>query len=190
MGKRSTLKVTTYHRRGGHRWAIWRRLGLLFLAGMLVTITLTIWQRQASLSPTVQALPQAPQIKVFFNHSPASVYRDPYRRIERWGDDLEQEIVNAIEQANVSIDVAVQELNLPHIAQALAAKTLAGVRVRVILENQYSQPWSNRDRSWVKKQDDYTQGKYSNLLAFGDSDGDGTISPTEARDRDAVLILQ
>ncbi len=91
-----------------------------------------------SLQPTAEPLPQDPHIQVFFNQSEASVYTDPYRQIERHGDDLEQLIVTAIEQSTQTVDVAVQALNLPKIAEALVKSSRRGVQVRLILEDQYA----------------------------------------------------
>ena len=101
---------------------------------------------QATLKPIVDPLPQDPHIQAFFNHAESSVYTEPYRGITRYGDNLEQVIVNAITQATVSVEVAVQELNLPGIAEALAASHQRGIKVRLILENEYSTPdTDNRD---------------------------------------------
>ncbi len=163
---------------------------MLFLLGVLVAIAIAMSRSQGSLAPIADTLPQDPYVKVFFNQSPAATYRDPYRQVDRWGDDLEQRIVSSIEQANTSVEVAVQELNLPRIAQALVRKAQTGVPVRIILENQYSEPWSHKDTSWLAAQDDYARSKYDNLLAFGDRNGDGAVSADEARDVDAVLMLQ
>ncbi len=55
---------------------------------------------------------------------------------------LPPQIIAEIREARSQIDVAVQELRLPNIAQALAERARAGFRVRVILENNYSRPWS------------------------------------------------
>jgi phosphatidylserine/phosphatidylglycerophosphate/cardiolipin synthase-like enzyme len=164
--------------------------GLCFLIGILVIAILARWRAMPALRPTIDVLPQDQHIQVFFNQSAASVYTDPYRHLQRYGDDLEQVILEAIDSATRSIDVAVQELNLPKIAQALRQKARMGVPVRLILENSYNQPWSHRDTGWLAQQDDYTRAKYENLLAFGDANGDGRISPAEAEDRDAILILQ
>ncbi|MEM9978409.1 MAG: phospholipase D-like domain-containing protein [Cyanobacteria bacterium P01_D01_bin.2] len=135
-------------------------------------------------------LPQDPHIQVFFNQRQTSGYRDPYRRIQRPGDNLEQVIIDAIAQATTSVDIAVQELNLPLVAQALIHRAEAGVTVRIILENQYNQVWSNLDHQWIRQQDDYSRRKYENQLAFGDIDQDGRISADEANQRDAVLMLR
>lgn len=93
---------------------------------------------QASLKPRLKPLPQDSTIQVFFNQSEANVYTEPYRQITRYGDDLEQVVVKSIEQATETVDIAVQELNLPGIAAALVASQRRGVQVRLILENDYA----------------------------------------------------
>ncbi|MEL7356228.1 MAG: phospholipase D-like domain-containing protein [Cyanobacteria bacterium J06560_6] len=90
-------------------------------------------------APLVEPLAQDPHIQVYFNQSEASVYTEPYRKVERHGDNLEQVILDAIASATTSIDVAVQTLNLPLVAEALAEQANQGTQVRLILENQYSQ---------------------------------------------------
>lgn len=164
-------------------------LGLLALTlgGLgLISFSWNTWTRFGTSEP----LPQDPYIQVFFNQTETSVYTDPYRDIRRTGDDLEQVLIDAINQATSSIDVAVQELNLPDIAAALIDKAQAGIEVRLILENQYSEPWSQHNLNWIRQQDDYSRGKYENLFAFGDMNGDGRISQDEAIQRDAILMLR
>mgnify|MGYP001794007772 CR=1 FL=1 len=118
------------------------RRWLFFGAIALLTVGSSLWRlthlKPDSLSPLVEPLPQDPTIQAFFNHSEASVYTDPYRQITRHGDNLEQVIVSAIEQSTTSVDIAVQALNLPLVAQALADSVQRGVSVRLILENQYA----------------------------------------------------
>jgi phosphatidylserine/phosphatidylglycerophosphate/cardiolipin synthase-like enzyme len=114
-------------------------LGLAAI-GVLLVLALGRWPGRA-VSPSLPALPQDPFIQVYFNHSQAAVYTDPYRDIRRQGDDLEQIIVDAIAMAQRSIDVAVQELTLPRIALALRDRAQAGVTVRIIVENQYNRVW-------------------------------------------------
>ncbi|MEM9163938.1 MAG: phospholipase D-like domain-containing protein [Cyanobacteria bacterium P01_F01_bin.4] len=147
------------------------------------------WRGDSSGPSTVDALPQDPYIQVFFNHSQASIYTEPYRHTERYGDDLEHVILEAIGAATMSIDIAVQELNLPQIAEALVSKRKAGVTVRLILENQYSQPWS-RQLGGVSQSDERSRSKLENLLAFSDRNGDGQLTAQEALTSDALLILK
>lgn len=114
--------------------------GLLILASVVGTTFRVSPESKATLKPRLSPLPQDPHIQVFFNQSEASVYTEPYRGITRYGDNLEQVIIEAIAQATVSVDIAVQELNLPGIAEALAESQQRGVNVRLILENQYATP--------------------------------------------------
>ena len=87
-------------------------------------------------------LPQEPNIKVYFNHNQAQgkEYRDPYRNIQRSGDDLEAVIIEQINSATSTIDIAVQEFNLTKLARAIVKKKAAGVEIRLILENNYNVP--------------------------------------------------
>ncbi|MBV8883382.1 MAG: phosphatidylserine/phosphatidylglycerophosphate/cardiolipin synthase family protein [Chroococcidiopsidaceae cyanobacterium CP_BM_RX_35] len=85
-------------------------------------------------------LPQDPSIQVYFNHDPSVEYTEPYRRQTRLGDNLEQEIIDTITAAKSTVDVAVMELRLPKIAQALVNRQQAGVKVRVILDKTYNHP--------------------------------------------------
>lgn len=123
-----------------------RRWLLLFALGLLLVIGSSVWRITAApnsnptLQPALSPLPQDPYIQVFFNQSEASVYTDPYRHIERYGDDLEQIVITAIDQASTTVDVAVQALNLPRVAEALVKSAQRGVNVRLILENQYASP--------------------------------------------------
>lgn len=139
--------------------------------------------------PKPPTLSQDPYIQVFFNQRLTQQYQEPYRNLRRPGDNLEQVLLDAIKQATTSIDVAAQEFNLPQVAQALIDKAKTGVTVRVILDNQYSQPWSQHTLAWIRQQDTYSRGKYENLFAFVDLNGDGHISMDEAIERDAMLML-
>ncbi len=83
-------------------------------------------------------LPQDAAVKVYFNHNPASEYKDPYRHFSRNGDNLEQQIIDVINQAQSTVDVAVMEFRLPLVAEALIAKQKAGVKVRLLIDNKYN----------------------------------------------------
>ena len=78
------------------------------------------------------------QIDVVFNHNARSRHRSPLTSDWRNGDDMEAWLIEAIDAANEEVLVAVQELSLPRIAQALIAANNRGVRIAVILENNYS----------------------------------------------------
>ncbi len=125
----------------------------------------------------------------FFNSSEAHQYTDPYRGIYRKGDDFERIILKEIESAKYSVDIAVQELRLPYIAKALARRRQQdGLRVRVILENQYNFPVSNLDPG-DSKDDDRGNSRNREYFNFVDMNGDGSLSNYEISERDAVAIL-
>ncbi len=60
-----------------------------------------------TLQPKLEPLPQHPKIKAYFNYNQADVYTDPYRQIERYGNDLEKQIIAQINLAQQLIDIAV-----------------------------------------------------------------------------------
>lgn len=137
--------------------------------------------------PTEPALPQHPAINVYFNQSRASQYRDPYRDLLRYGDDLEGQVVTEIGRARTSVDVAMHELNLPAVALALAERHRRGIAVRVILENDYSLDWAS-----VKGPENLPQASRSRYLDwhdFIDRDRDGRLSSDELDRRDCLWIL-
>ncbi|MEA5507079.1 DUF655 domain-containing protein [Halotia wernerae UHCC 0503] len=147
-------------------------------------------QRVQSYNKRLAPLPQDPFVKVYFNHSESSEYKESYRQQTRLGDDLEKQIVDAISQAKSTVDVAVQELRLPKIAQALAEKQQAGIKVRVILENTYSRPWSSWTPDEVKKLAPREKERYREFQQFVDVNKDNKLSPEEIKQRDALIILQ
>jgi phosphatidylserine/phosphatidylglycerophosphate/cardiolipin synthase-like enzyme len=99
-------------------------------------------QAASSVNVRPTPLPQDPNIQVFTNQEPTSEYTEPYRKITRSGDNLEQVLIESIAAATSRIDIAVQEFRLPNVAKALRDRAAAGVKIRVILENEYSRPYS------------------------------------------------
>lgn len=149
-----------------------------------------LFQQILPIAPAIQRpapLPQDPQIQVYMNQNLAqgADYRDPYRNLERPGDDLEAVILRHIDQAQTSIDLAVQELRLPLVAHALVAKHQAGVRVRVVIENSYHHYWHQSDHGSSS-----SSAFQREVLAFVDTDGDGQISAAELAAKDAIAILR
>ncbi|MDX2098069.1 MAG: hypothetical protein SFW36_09865, partial [Leptolyngbyaceae cyanobacterium bins.59] len=110
--------------------------------------------------PRLKPLPQDAFVEAYFNQSPASQYTEPYRQQVRFGDDLEQKIVETIAAAQSSLIVAVQELRSPKIAWALAERHKAGVRVKVIIENTYARPWSSFTLPELEKMSKRDRGRY------------------------------
>ncbi|MGF1576470.1 MAG: phospholipase D-like domain-containing protein [Cyanophyceae cyanobacterium] len=143
---------------------------------------------------TLDPLPQHPQIKVYLNQSQANTYTDPYRQIYRHGDDLEQFILDQIGSAQQSIDMAIQELNLPLIAQALAQKQAAGIPVRVITENTYVRPWDQiatapAEDPELPELSEREEVKIEEYIALIDVNRDGQLAPDEIASRDVYQIM-
>jgi phosphatidylserine/phosphatidylglycerophosphate/cardiolipin synthase-like enzyme len=143
------------------------------------------------ISARERELPQDKAIEVYFNQRETGkrTYKDPYRQISRPGDNLEAVIIDRIKLAKTSIDLAVLEFNLPEIALALVAKKKQGVKVRIILDNNYSHSLSQLSKQKIAKLDSYGRASYQNWFSLVDIDGNGELSPTEIAKRDALTIL-
>ncbi|WP_373530737.1 DUF655 domain-containing protein [Nostoc sp.] len=161
-----------------------------FLYIFLLIFSLAGCQRVRSYNQRLAPLPQYPLVQVYFNHSESSEYKEVYRQQTRLGDDLEKQIVDAITDAKSTVDVAVQELRLPRVAQALVDRQKAGVKVRIILENIYSRPWSSLTSAEVAKLDKREQERYQEFRKFIDINQDNQLSPAEINQRDALMVLQ
>jgi phosphatidylserine/phosphatidylglycerophosphate/cardiolipin synthase-like enzyme len=128
------------------------------------------------------------KVSAYFNHNQKVYYTDPYRKISRQGDNLEEIILNQISRAKKSIFLAVQEFRLPLIAQALIKKHNEGLDIRVILEHDYNYNiLSQRDSS---ADGEYEASKLNELRAFVDINRDGKIQKEELDTRDAIFMLQ
>lgn len=128
-------------------------------------------------------------VAAYFNQNPKASYADPYRNIHRSGDNLEAVLLEEINAAKKSIFVAVQELRLPLIAQALVEKKKQGVDVRVVLENNYNyNVMSQRDTS--SNDNEYEASRVQDLKAFVDANRNGLIEKNELETRDAIYMLQ
>ncbi|MEB3189823.1 MAG: phospholipase D-like domain-containing protein [Snowella sp.] len=154
-------------------------------------MTLTVFASSIVRSQRPSPLPQDPNIQVYFNHNLAqgADYQDPYRHINRPGDNFEKIIIDTINQAQSSVDVAVQELRLPLIAQALVKKQQSGVKVRVILENSYNSTVAELVQKTQTKTSDQEGDRAEDYIAFIDQNQDG-ITQAESNQRDAVQILR
>lgn len=157
----------------------------------LLALSLTACQQQVkSESPRSTPLPQDPFFQAYFNNESTSEYTDPYRNLTRQGEDLEQKIVENITSANSTIDVAVQELRLPRIAQALVDRHKAGVKIRVIIENTYARSYSSYTAAEVEKLPKRERDRYADSVRLIDLNGDGQLSQSEIAQRDALAMLQ
>ena len=113
----------------------------LFLA---LTLCCGCSQPGRLLGASAPDLANAVGIDVAFNHRNSSRYHSPLTDEWRNGDHLEQLLIGAIDAAEQSVQMAVQELTLPRIAVALIRAQRRGVRVQIVLENTYSTPWSEQ----------------------------------------------
>lgn len=126
----------------------------------------------------------------YFNNSDYYDYTDPYRGIYRSGYDLEKAILKEINSARFSIDVAVQEIRLPHVAKALARRFADGIRVRLVLENNYNSAISDFDRGEIDNGSGRSNDRNREYFNFVDMNGDGYLSRYEISQRDAIAILR
>ena len=134
-----------------------------------------------------EALPLPPGFAVAFNHRADHHYQSPISRRERAGDDLEAMLLAAIHSAKRDVLVAVQELSLPRVAEALVAKQRQGLLVRVVLENTYSTPWSDEHAADLSPT---LRLRRQQLMALADQDHNGVLSQSEIERGDAVAILR
>lgn len=134
-----------------------------------------------------QNIDQPEGIEVRFNQLSQAEYKSPINGRRRSGDNLERLILEAINSAQSEILVAVQELSLPRIAKALAAKHRAGIRVRVVVENQYRKPWSQLHAAGLPA---HQQQRLVQLAALADANNDGRLNAEETQNGDAMALLE
>lgn len=123
-------------------------------------------------------------LEVYFNQNQKNQYTDPYRKITRRGDNLEEVVLKRIRTARKSVYVAVQEFRLPSVALLLVEKKKMGLDVRVIIENDY-----NYDVLHQRGGGDEETSDNRDLRAFVDVNGNGKIEVSELEARDAIYIL-
>ncbi len=180
----------TYSRLNYKFQSLSRRIGywlILFGITALIAIAINACKSDAGIIP---ALPQHPNIQVFFNQNQAAKYTDPYRKIERLGDNLERVMIDNVSKSKVSLDIAVQELRLPNIAKAIVDAKLRGVNVRLILENNYSRAWSEYTPEQVEKMNARDRDRYKEFQKFADLDNDGRLSEDELDRRDGLRLIK
>ena len=160
------------------------RSALIFIASLVLTAC-SIDTQEIN-----HKLPQDKFIGAYFNYQEASTYLEPYRQIERSGDNLEAIIIEAIAESQSSIDLAVQELNLPLVAQALAAKKREGIEVRVILDNNYSRSFADFKSTEINSLESRDRQKYQEYVQFVDLNKDKQLDSAEIAQRDALKIIR
>ena len=168
------------------------RYFLFFISTCLVVTLSGCPQNENFSNIRADPLPQDERIQVYFNHNQAkgANYTDPYRKIARSGDNLEDIIINNIDSANQTIALAVQEFRLPKIAQALEKKKESGVKVQVILENDYHRPWSDYSQAEINQLTERERSRYEEAFKLIDINEDGKLSKEEIKQRDALVILE
>lgn len=167
-----------------HRGGWWRPRGLQPLL-CLALVGCTHAGQLLGTPPAAQPLPSG--IRVVFNQRQESSYRSPISGAERRGDDLEALLLQTIRGARRELLVAVQELSLPAVAEALVQQHRRGLRVRVVLENTYSTPWSEQHEAELSP---HLRSRRLQLMALADRNRDGRLSAAEREAGDAVLILR
>jgi phosphatidylserine/phosphatidylglycerophosphate/cardiolipin synthase-like enzyme len=168
----------------------WIGFTLLLLSGILLICGIAAWRQSTGGTALLKPLPQDPAIQVYFNHSQAATYQDPYRQQRRLGDNLEAVIVAAIAQAQSSIDIAVHEISLPLVAQALEQKQRQGVTIRVIVENHYSRGFSELGTAEVENLTEHDRSKYEDFLQLADQNQDGRLDAAEKLKGDAIARIK
>ena len=170
-----------------------RRWGLFFILGILLALGLAwllIPWRSSPTASRLPPLPQDPAIQVYFNHTETANYPDPYRGQTRPGDNLEQVMIESINAAQSSLDIAVQEFRLPKLAAAIVDRKKAGVKVRVILENLYSRPSSSFTSQEVAKLAPREQQRYQEVFQLIDQNQDQKLSPQEIDQGDVLVMFK
>jgi phosphatidylserine/phosphatidylglycerophosphate/cardiolipin synthase-like enzyme/DNA uptake protein ComE-like DNA-binding protein len=159
------------------------------LYGAIFALGLTACQSATPQVVRPTPLPQEADVQVFMNHEPAAQYTEPYRPQTRTGEDLEQIMVDTIATAQTTIAVAVQELRLPKVAQALRDRQAAGVKIRVILENTYARPYSRFKPADLAKLPEREKARYQEAVSLLDRNHDQQLSPEEIANGDALVML-
>jgi competence ComEA-like helix-hairpin-helix protein len=137
----------------------------------------------------VEPLPQDADIKVYTNQNPANTFTDRYLSRSRFGDDLEQVIIEAINSASQSIDIAVQELRLPGIAKALQEKQSQGIKIRIVIENTYRKPDSAYTAAELEALPDRNRNRILEGRQLIDRNHDGQLSDDEIAQNDALIMV-
>jgi phosphatidylserine/phosphatidylglycerophosphate/cardiolipin synthase-like enzyme len=144
---------------------IYKNIGfllLLLIGGFLLFNNLKHSSKEVLLKP----LPQDPAVKVYFNHNQIFSYQDPYRHFTRKGDNLEQKIIDAINQAHLTVDIAVMELRLPKVVEALTFAHKRGVTVRVLIDSKYNKTIADYTPADIAKMNPHERRAYEELKRY------------------------
>lgn len=137
-----------------------------FSSVVLLIFTLTACQTVKSQNQSPVTLAQDPEIQVYFNQNSTSSYKDPYRDFIRKGDDLEQQIINAIEQANSTVDIAVMEFRLPNVAKVLKRAKERKIKVRVLIDHKYNKTINEYTQAEISRMNRHDKRAYEELKRY------------------------
>jgi PLD-like domain len=178
-------------------WNVILKLFLIMLLSITVFTqisTASIFGKSSTVAIELQinqsSLPQHPKIQNYFNYNPVNTYTDSYRKIARQGDNLEAVILEQIASAKKSIDLAVQVVTLPSIAQTLVEKHKAGVKVRWITEDSYVYQWGSLSLDEVFDLSTEDQSIWAEFDALIDADQDGELSSEEVAEREIYTLFK
>ena len=132
----------------------------------------------------------ADSIQAYFNHNKNNSYTDPYYQRTRLGDNLEKVLLDAIDQAQKTISIAVYELDLPLVAKALVKKNKLGLQINVVVDNSNSKVWAQLGPEEIDRLNFHSLRKYNGFVAFADTNKDGQVSLAEQVQADSLLILK
>lgn len=152
----------TFHKQ---KFKIYRNtavLLLLLMGGFVLVRSL----KPSSKETLVQPLPQDPAVQVYFNQNPISSYEDPYRHFTRKGDNLEQKIIDVINQAQSTADIAVMELRLPKVVEALTLAHNRGVKVRVLIDSKYNKTLAEYTPAEIARMNAHDRRTYEELKLY------------------------
>ena len=115
----------------------------------------------------------------YFNQGENNRYKDPYRNVQREGQNLEKVVIDVINRAEKSI-----------LAKALVRARDRGVEVKVIVENIYNKPLRVLSDDEFDRLDTHSKNRYLEAFEFIDINGDGAISLKERQIREAYHIFK
>ncbi len=133
---------------------------LLFIGGFVLVNILKPSPKE------ILKLPQDPAVQVYFNQNQASSYEDPYRHFNRKGDNLEQQIIDAISHAQSTVDLAVMQLRLSNVAEALKSAHQRGVKVRVVIDNKYNKTINDYTTEEIARMNKHDKLAYEELKRY------------------------
>ena len=168
------------------QYRLLQRLRALALTPLITTFALGCSQAGQVVGAGEPELPLPQNFQIHFNHRDAGRYRHPLNGDWRNGDNLEKQLIKTINAAREEVLVAVQELTLPEISRALIQAKRRGVKVQVVLENNYSSPWSWQHSSDLTPR---ARRRQSQLQLLADTNRDGRLTPDERLAGDAIALL-